>query len=78
MTVLWNGDVSLCCQDVNGEVILGNINEQSLAEIFTGERFRLVRQAHLLHPRVGPAFLCANCSLPASDPMEWVKRLLRR
>jgi len=31
--ILWDGRVSMCCLDYNGEVILGDITKQSLAEI---------------------------------------------
>ena len=29
-TILWNGDVSLCCMDYDGKVILGNVKDDSL------------------------------------------------
>ncbi len=36
-SVLWNGDVLLCTHDWNRQVILGNVGEQSLAEVWNGE-----------------------------------------
>jgi len=33
ITILWDGRVALCCMDYNGNVILGDLNKQSLKEI---------------------------------------------
>jgi len=30
MTVLWNGDIALCCCDFNGDYLIGNIREKSI------------------------------------------------
>ena len=44
MGILVNGDVVLCCVDYNGENVLGNITEKSLAEILDGHLARKVRE----------------------------------
>ena len=46
-TVLWNGDVSLCCMDYDGKVLLGNVKEDTISRIFNGEKLRKIRQHHL-------------------------------
>lgn len=38
-----NGDCSICCADVFGEIILGNAAEQSLRDIWNGKRYQTVR-----------------------------------
>lgn len=46
-TVLWNGDVTVCgCRDLNGDsdLILGNIMETSLIELWKGEKMEKLRQ----------------------------------
>lgn len=43
MGILVNGDVVLCCVDYNGENVLGNISDASLADILDGELARRVR-----------------------------------
>lgn len=45
--ILVNGNVILCCADWNGEVIMGNLNSQSISEVWNGEiRLNYVK-AHL-------------------------------
>lgn len=44
MFVAWNGDVFLCCM-TNGRIEpLGNISEESVREVFLGERFEEIRR----------------------------------
>ena len=38
--VVYNGDVILCCHDWRRSVVLGNLREQSLAEIWNSKRFK--------------------------------------
>jgi hypothetical protein len=63
-TVLWNGDVALCCLDYDGDYILGSFNPENpipLAEIINGPRYKEIRQNHL-----NGRFLakCASCDMP--------------
>jgi radical SAM protein with 4Fe4S-binding SPASM domain len=37
--VFWNGDVVPCCYDLIGKEIMGNIGEQTLAEIWNSEKY---------------------------------------
>lgn len=39
-----SGKVSLCCNDVYGQIILGNINEHTLDEIWYNEKYEEIRQ----------------------------------
>jgi radical SAM protein with 4Fe4S-binding SPASM domain len=47
LTIHWNGNVSACNEDYNDEMLLGNINENSLAEIFHNPQIQEYRK-HLL------------------------------
>lgn len=47
MTVKSNGEATMCMEDYNNEIILGNAREQSLKEIWDGEKYRKFRLAHL-------------------------------
>ena len=44
LSVKWNGDVPLCISDWDGEVILGNIREESLQEIWLSDRMQQFRK----------------------------------
>ncbi len=61
MVVDWNGDVVLCCDDWNHSTILGNLKNQTIEEIWNGEKLRAIRQAHIKGEfyRVP---LCAGCN----------------
>jgi len=60
MTILINGDVALCCWDYEGKVILGNIKNSSIKEVWNGEKFREVRKA-LKNRDFEKLPLCTNC-----------------
>jgi len=72
-TVLWDGRVSLCCADLDGHVVLGDLRTQSIAEIWNADAYRRVRREQL--DSGGPA-ICRNCDLPAKDSPLWVHKLL--
>ena len=46
MTVFWNGDVTVCNSDVDGEYVVGNLREQSTKEIWNCRQLRSVRKSH--------------------------------
>ncbi len=60
--VRYNGDVVLCHCDWKGEVVFGNINEQSLPEIYNGAVAQGYRERLARHDRSGR--LCAQCDFP--------------
>lgn len=47
MTVFWNGDVSVCCEDIDGDFILGNLKENSIHEIWNCDALSAVKKIHL-------------------------------
>lgn len=59
MFVAWNGDVYLCCMARNKTDPLGNVRQNSVAEIFNGEPYRRIRQQFLAEmPKV-----CHRCDM---------------
>ena len=62
MTILWDGRVSLCCMDFNGENILGNANKNRLQDIWNNDLYRKAREAHL-NEKSDKISLCRNCSI---------------
>lgn len=44
LTILWDGRVCLCCFDYNGRVILGDLNKETLREIW--DRAEVLRNKH--------------------------------
>ncbi len=63
MTILHTGEVVPCCEDFRGSYILGNVRQESLLEIWRGERYRQLRsQVHRREPA-----MCRDCAYPGSD-----------
>jgi radical SAM protein with 4Fe4S-binding SPASM domain len=70
-TAVFNdGNVSACCRDYHGELIMGNINEQSLSDIWTGKKYQELRQKHL-NGDVSDINMCSNCFDSAPDGMSY-------
>ncbi len=42
--ILWDGTVTVCCTDYEGTLNMGNVHEQSIEEIWTGPKWRRLRQ----------------------------------
>ena len=61
ITVLFDGRVSLCCLDYEGEIQLGNLNNQSLKDVAESEIYKQIRINH-----VNGIFLdkCSACDMP--------------
>jgi radical SAM protein with 4Fe4S-binding SPASM domain len=57
--VLWNGDVTLCCLDHDGELKVGNINDSSIETVIQSEAARKLRASMLGHQPLHS--LCQNC-----------------
>lgn len=61
MTVTWDGDVVPCCYDYDKKYVLGNIKNQTLAEMWNGPRMQALREEFLSNNVQNP--LCRNCSV---------------
>ncbi len=60
MGILWNGDVVACCGDWNGVNIMGNVNTQSLKDIWHGAQFKHLRYASIVR-KFEIGCLCQPC-----------------
>ena len=47
LTVMADGNVVPCTQISNNELVMGNVNEQSLEEIWNGEKYKKLREMHV-------------------------------
>jgi len=55
-----NGNVGLCCNDFLFQEVMGNVNKQSVIEIWNGDRFKFVRKK-LLECDRSFSPLCSKC-----------------
>jgi radical SAM protein with 4Fe4S-binding SPASM domain len=59
ISVICDGTVPHCCMDSTGKYGFGNVNEQSLLEIYNSPKFRVMREAVLGRSAVHPCNTCA-------------------
>jgi organic radical activating enzyme len=59
--VLQDGRVSLCCFDSEGDVVFGDLNHQTIKEVFNGPLALSYREAHS-EGRRSKMKLCATCT----------------
>jgi len=60
MCIFWNGNVTICCSDVNEEYILGNLNKQSIREIWNNEKMLSLKKLHKKR-KFQEIPLCSHC-----------------
>jgi radical SAM protein with 4Fe4S-binding SPASM domain len=59
--IRYNGDVPLCCFDPTGRVVFGNLNDQTLEEIWQSEKHQVYVIAHA-NKQGQMMKLCENCA----------------
>jgi len=68
LLILSNGDVVPCCMDYEGKLKLGNIMENSLEEIWNGEKIKMLRRQHINKKFSG---ICATCDINDGTIVKW-------
>lgn len=59
LSIHYDGSVRVCCNDVNGETLLGNVNETPIAEMWRHPAIEDYRRRLAANDYGGP--LCSNC-----------------
>ena len=62
MHILSNGDVIFCCQDWKHSIILGNIKNNTISEIWNGTKYQEVRKSLYDKNKKSPE-ICIKCKL---------------
>ncbi len=70
IVILWDGRVVPCCRDYDGKEILGDLNKQSLGEVWRGDQLYKLR-AHHIAGNFSVSELCKDC-------VEWIGYPKRR
>lgn len=60
MTIFWNGQTIICPQDFMGKLIMGDVNKQSIREIWNGEKMRDMRR-RLTNKKFEDWMPCLTC-----------------
>jgi len=58
--VQYNGKVALCCEDYEGSVVIGDLNKESVSDVWWGKKLKAYRDAHLSKRRTLMP-LCKQC-----------------
>ncbi len=58
--ILFNGDVVMCCMDYKREVILGNVKNSLIQDIWKGDKYTKLRDAFTKKDKEG-LLLCKKC-----------------
>ena len=59
-SISWNGDVSICCRDYNSELIIGNVKNQSIRELWNSEKMKGIRKL-FINGELGRIPICRFC-----------------
>jgi MoaA/NifB/PqqE/SkfB family radical SAM enzyme len=69
--VLHNGDVTLCCVDYDGKTAVGNLQNNSLKEVLSGDEMRSIMRGfknfQMVHPH------CKHC-LGGKNMLSWIAK----
>lgn len=65
-----NGDVTLCCYDISGIEVMGNLGQGSLEEIWNGERYRALRLAMMAGDEAALPAVCRNCPVYTGEEIQ--------
>jgi radical SAM protein with 4Fe4S-binding SPASM domain len=69
MTIKSDGDAAMCMEDYNNEIVLGNVKDESLRQIWNGEKYKKFRRDHF---ELTPGLKCVG-----QCDMKLVGELLR-
>jgi radical SAM protein with 4Fe4S-binding SPASM domain len=58
--ITWDGNVLPCCFDKNGDHVMGNLYQESFADIWSGSKYRLFRRMLMTDRR--SIDICNNCT----------------
>lgn len=61
-----DGVVSMCCWDINERVVIGDLNTQTLEEVFHGEPYKMILEKHKNNAFMG--IYCYHCEQTNPDP----------
>jgi len=76
-TILWDGKVSACSRNLEGDLIMGDTRNNTIFDIWKGEEYQKIR---LMHRRKDFQEKCQNCFELYSDVIArpYINKLIRR
>lgn len=76
--ILWDGKITTCCVDYQGKGIIGDIKEESIANIWQGNILKNIRMAHL-KGKYNTIPLCSRCQFWRCEVNigKWLKKVAK-
>lgn len=65
-----NGDVTLCCYDISGIEVMGNLGRDTLEDIWNGERYRALRLAMMAGDEAALPGVCRTCPVYTGEEIQ--------
>jgi uncharacterized Fe-S cluster-containing radical SAM superfamily protein len=65
-----DGTVNICCFDYDGKLLLGDLNRQSIPEIFDSEAYMKIKLCHLSGNFDGSGLICEICDQRNADKSD--------
>lgn len=69
-----DGTVNMCCFDFDGKLVIGDLNKQTLSEIFASGEYNRIKERHTSGDFSGSGLICENCdqrNVDKSDVMVY-------
>lgn len=74
LNIFYNGDVNPCCGDVDGELVIGNIKDSSVKELWYGEKIKEIRKI-ITRKALDSLPICLSCDL---NDLDWYREALHQ
>ncbi len=65
---LYNGDAILCCMDWKQEIVLGNVKDQTISDIWNNRKYNKIRDIVYNNCQVLDDFICKRCEMAIEPP----------
>ncbi len=65
-----DGTVNMCCFDFDGKLLLGDLKEQMLKEIFQSHMFKKILECHTIGNFKNSGLICENCDQRNADKSD--------
>ena len=78
MTIGADGLVMKCANDEENKEVVGDVNNQSVYEIWHGEKLREMREMHKLDKGFMNSEVCKRCYLPRKTEMIKLKLVIEK
>ena len=74
MVVAFNGDVLLCCEDMGREIVMGNLKENSIHEVWNSDKAVDILEKVFLGKPSNDNFICKECEFGKSTIFKKIIR----